>query len=82
MLACNSNVHKHENYDECTLILYAVYQGGRRFAHENGKTPTAHIGFFSDEQNPPSNHFDALKHDYLYFCTILRSSKYIKNTLT
>ena len=52
----------------------AVYQGGSNFARETSKTQTALIGsVFSDERNPP------------FWCAdaqfILRSSKYIKNTL-
>jgi len=61
LIQCNVHTsfkHKHENYDECTLICLnfdAVYQGGSKFAHENRKTQTAHIGYISDERNPPSN---------------------------
>ena len=61
----------HINFD-------AVYQGGSKFARETSKTQTAFIGsIFSDERNPPFRCADA----QFILLRILRSSKYIKNTL-
>ena len=61
----------HFNFD-------AVYQGDSKFARETSKTQTAVMGsIFSDERNPPFWLADA----QFILLRILRSSKYIKNTL-
>ena len=61
----------HINFD-------AVCKGDSKFARETSKTQTALIGsIFSDERKPPFWCADA----QFILLRILRSSKYIKNTL-
>ena len=61
----------HINFD-------AVYQGESKFVRKTSKTQTALIGsILSDERNAPFGCADA----QFILLRILRSSKYIKNTL-
>ena len=60
------------------INLDAVYQGDSKFVRETSKTQTVLIGsIFSDERNLPFCCADA----QFILLRILRSSKYIKNTL-
>ena len=63
-------ISMHINFD-------AIYQGGNKFASETSETQTTLIGSFSDQQKPP---FWSANAQFILL-HILRSSKYIKNTL-
>ena len=68
--------------DGMHINVVAVYQRASKFARETSKTQTAFIGsIFSDKRNPPFWCADAHPDAQFILLRILRSSKYIKNTL-